>query len=262
MKKITFLLSFIVCVVFAQAQTNLVVNPGFETWTDNSTPAANWTPTVVTNQTFSKESTIVHSGSFSLKSVHTGTTGTAKVVTKPYIVVSAGVTYTFSFWYYADAASTTNLTSALRMWGYWENPDGTNGTFDQTNLQPTAYIDLTNVLGSWQKFSVDITAPTGSGQLELDIRFYKNATIYIDDVSLVEKGTGVNNLNENALKAIVSGKSLLISNIAEGSTIEIYSALGSKVQSSSLENGKVSLNNLSKGMYVVRAGKLTQKFML
>lgn len=261
MKKITFLLSFIACVVFAQAQTNLVVNPGFETWTDNTTPGVNWTPTVVASQSFAKESTLVHSGSFSLKSVHAGTTGTAKIITKPYIVVTAGTTYTFSFWYYAEA-STTNLLSALRMWGYWENPDGTNGTFDQTGLQPSAYIDLTNVLGSWQKFSVDITAPAGSGQLELDIRFYKRATIYIDDVSLVAVSTGVNNPSSNKLQALVSGKSLLIKNVTEGSNVEIYSALGSKVQTSTLENGKVSLSNLAKGMYLVRVGKLTQKFML
>ena len=40
-------------------------------------------------------------------------------ITKPYIVITAGQTYTFSFWYYTDA-STTNLTGGLRMWGYWE----------------------------------------------------------------------------------------------------------------------------------------------
>ena len=261
MKKITLLLSFIVCVVFAQAQTNLVVNPGFETWEDASLPGANWTPSVVSGQSFSRESTIVHSGTYSLKSTHTGASGTAKIITKPYIVITAGITYTFSFWYYADAA-TTNLTAGLRMWGYWENPDGTNGTFDQTGLQPTAYIDLTNTIGTWQKYSVDITAPAGSGQLELDIRFYRNTTIYIDDVSLVTKPTGLNDPNTDALQAFVSGKNLMIKNAGEGSKVEIYSALGSKVLTSTLEDGKVSLDNLSKGLYVVRIGKKAQKFML
>ena len=194
MKKITFLLSFIVCAVLANAQTNLVVNPSFETWTDNSTPAPSWTPTIAVNQTFSKESTIVHSGSYSLKSVYgakaTSGVTTGKMITKPYITVTAGTTYTFSFWYYTDAA-TTNLAGGIRMWGYWENPDGTNGTFDQTALQPTTYIDLTSSVGSWKQFSTDITAPAGSGQLELDIRFYNSATVYIDDVSLIAKTTGL-----------------------------------------------------------------------
>lgn len=210
MKKITLLLSFIACVLVSQAQ-NLVVNPGFETWTDTATPAANWTPTLAASQTFAQEATIVHSGTYSLLSTHAGTAGTAKVITKPYIVVTAGITYTFSFWYYTDA-STTNLTAGLRMWGYWENPDGSNGTFDQTGLQPTAYIDLTSSVGSWKQFSVDITAPTGSGQLELDIRFYKATKVYIDDVSLVQKTTGFSTPSTNALNISVAGNKLSVTN--------------------------------------------------
>lgn len=258
MKKITLLLSFIACVVFAQAQ-NLVVNPGFETWTDNSTPAVNWTPTLVTGQTFSKESTIVHSGTYSLLSNHTAASGTAKIITKPYIVVTAGQTYTFSFWYYTDA-STANLTGGLRMWGYWENPDGTNGTFDQTGLQPIGYIDLTSSVGAWKQFSVDITAPTGSGQLELDIRFYKTTKIYIDDVSLVSKATGLSTPSANILDVKVIGNKLTVLN-AQSSTVEIFSALGAKVQSVVLVNNSAELN-LAKGLYVVRVGKKSAKIMM
>lgn len=261
MKKITLLMSFIACVIFAQAQ-NLVVNPGFETWTDATTLGANWTATVATGQSFSQEATIIHSGTYSLKSVSNSTAGTAKEITKPYIVVTAGKTYTFSFWYYTDAA-TTNLTAALRMWGYWENPDGSNGTFIQTNLQPSTYIDLTSSVGSWQQFSVDITAPEGSGQLELDLRFYKNSTVYVDDVSLVEKlGTNLSTPNADILNVTVVGKNLTVRNAANGSTVDIYSAVGAKVQSSQLQSGAVQLNNLSKGMYIVRVGKLSSKIML
>jgi hypothetical protein len=54
----------------------------------------------------------------------------------------------------------------------------------------------------------------------------------------------------------------LVKNAIDGSTVEIYSAVGSKVQSSVLENGRINLNDLSRGMYVVRVGKLTQKIML
>ena len=260
MKKITLLMSFIACVVFAQAQ-NLVVNPGFETWTDATTIGANWTPTAVTGQTFSQESTIVHSGTYSLKSTHTAAAGTAKVVTKPYIVVTAGKTYTFSFWYYVDA-STTNTTGALRMWGYWENPDGTNGTFDQLNLQPTVYTNLTPT-NVWQQFSVDITAPAGSGQLELDLRFYKNSTIYVDDVSLIEKiETNLSTPNADVLNVTLNGKNLTVNNASNGSTVDIYSAVGSKVQSAQLANGTIQLNNLSKGLYIVRVGKLSSKIMM
>jgi hypothetical protein len=258
MKKITLLISFIACVLFVNAQ-NLVVNPGFETWKDTATPAANWTPTVVTGQTFAQEATIVHSGTYSLLSNHTAASGTAKMITKPYIVVTPGTTYTFSFWYYTDA-STANLTAGLRMWGYWENPDGSNGTFDQTGLQPVGYIDLTSSVGTWQQFSVDITAPTGSGQLELDIRFYKTTKIYIDDVSLVAKTTGLSTTKENTLNVKVIGNSLKIMN-APSNTAEIFNATGAKVKNLELINGTAELN-LNKGLYIVRIGQKTAKIIL
>jgi len=259
MKKITLLLSFIACVVLANAQTNLVVNPGFETWTDASTPGASWTPTVVSGQTFAQEATIVHSGTYSLLSNHTASAGTAKIITKPYIVITAGATYTFSFWYYTDA-TTANLTGGLRMWGYWENPDGTNGTFDQTGLQPTAYIDLTSSVGAWKQYSVDITAPAGSGQLELDIRFYKTTKIYIDDVSLVQKTTGIFSPKADLLNVSVAGKKLTVTN-SPSNTVDIFNTVGAKVQSVQLTNGSADLN-LSKGLYIVRAGNATAKIML
>ncbi|MGB4413846.1 MAG: T9SS type A sorting domain-containing protein [Paludibacter sp.] len=261
MKKITLLLSFIVCVMFAQAQTNLMVNGGFETW--DGTTLSEWTLTTATGQSFSKETTIVKSGNASLKSAHTGTGGTAKIVIKTKIAVNAGDTYTFSYWYYVDPV-TTNLTTAFRNWGYWNNPDGSQGTFDQSNLQMgdgQAYITFDGT-GEWIKRSIDVTAPTGSGTVQLELRFYKGATIYVDDITFSKVITGTSNPTEDAFHAIVSGKNLLVKNVANGSTVEIYSAIGSKVQSSVLENGAVKLNNLSKGMYIVRIGKLTQKFML
>ena len=259
MKKITLLLSFVVCVVLANAQTNLVVNPGFETWTDVSTPAANWLPTLATGQTFAQEATIIHSGTYSLLSNHTGTAGTAKVITKPYITITAGATYTFSFWYYTDA-STTNLTSGLRMWGYWENPDGSNGTFDQTGLQPTAYIDLTSSVGAWKQFSVDVTAPTGSGQLELDIRFYKATKVYIDDVSLIQKPTALFTPKADILNVSLAGKKITVTN-SPSSTIDIFNTIGSKLQTLKLKDSSAELN-LSKGIYILRAGNSTAKIML
>jgi len=54
----------------------------------------------------------------------------------------------------------------------------------------------------------------------------------------------------------------LVRNVANGSTVEIFSALGAKVQTSELINGSVGINNLSKGLYIVRVGKNVQKIML
>lgn len=90
----------------------------------------------------------------------------------------------------------------------------------------------------------------------------KYCNVNLASVTIAEKVTGLNDTEASKFKAIVSGSDLVIKNVANGSTVEIFSALGNKVQTSVLENGKIELNNLSRGMYVVRVGKSTQKFML
>lgn len=70
------------------------------------------------------------------------------------------------------------------------------------------------------------------------------------------------NDNNSAPKFVLNGKTLNISNLENGTTIEIYSALGAKVQSIVYNGNPVQLVNLNKGIYIVRAGKYTQKIML
>ena len=55
---------------------------------------------------------------------------------------------------------------------------------------------------------------------------------------------------------------LYVSNMPNGVTVEIYNAVGAKVQSSVLTDGFVELNGITKGMYIVRIEKLTQKIIL
>jgi len=260
MRKITLLLLLVVGSFVVNAQ-ELVVNGGFENWTDSKPDS--WTLTTASGQSFTKESTIVKSGTASLKSAHTGTSGTAKIVITTKINVTEGSTYRLSFWYYVDA-STTNTTSAFRNWGYWNNPDGSQGTFDQLNLQmgdASSYIP-TDVTGQWLNRSIDVTAPTGSGTVQLELRFYKASTIYVDDVSFTNITTGVSNPESNNFTVYISDRNLNINGITEGSSIEIYSALGSKVKSAVVENSKVDISNLSKGLYIVRSNNLSQKFII
>jgi hypothetical protein len=109
-----------------------------------------------------------------------------------------------------------------------------------------------------------------SNAATIKLRFHftaaNNPTNYgyrLDNIKIIgDKLAGVNTPNALKFKATVIGNDLQIKNVANGATVEIFSALGSKVQTSVLENGKVSVDNLSKGMYIVRVGKNTQKFML
>lgn len=68
---------------------------------------------------------------------------------------------------------------------------------------------------------------------------------------------------ENVIPRInVNGKTLNISNVENGTSIEIYSALGAKIQTIVFNGNPVALTNLNKGVYIVRIGRYTQKIML
>ena len=123
------------------------------------------------------------------------------------------------------------------------------------------YFTIDN--NTWGTYTTDFVAPADATDFVMEFRTYKGATVIWDKMSLVQKNsTGTSNPSEDALQAFVSGKNLVIKNAVNGSTVEIFSALGSKVQTSVLEDGRVSLDNLSKGLYIVRIGKDTKKFML
>ena len=268
MKKITLLLSFIACVLVAQAQTNLLVNPGFETWTNGTAPDG-WVLPVNTYATVSKNTTLFNEGTSSLK-VTAGPVATGGTYTiNQLIPVTPGKTYTLSMSYYIATGDNTDA----RIWCNFKN-----GATFLTDAEMTtaglleklkgpggsaATFYFPDVKGSWQTYTAEFVAPAGVTDFNFEFRTYKEpAVVNWDKMFFGEKTTGLNNQYFNQLSANVSGKNLIIKNIANGSTVEIFSAIGTRVQTAVLENGKIELNNLQKGMYVVRIGKLTQKFML
>lgn len=90
----------------------------------------------------------------------------------------------------------------------------------------------------------------------------KNSTVFdksSTEASYLQKDNNADNITP---KINVNGKSLYVVNIDNGTTVEIYSALGAKVQSVVFNGNPISLTNLNKGVYIVRAGKYTQKIML
>jgi len=97
--------------------------------------------------------------------------------------------------------------------------------------------------------------------------WYNSGSIYelyprsAADVS-VSVTAGFSSLKADLLSVSLAGKTLTVNNVANGSTVEIYSALGSKVQSALLQSGAIQLNNLSKGLYIVRVGNLSSKIMM
>lgn len=321
MKKITLLLSFIVCVVFAQAQ--LLVNENFDyaagsgligqgTWAIVGTSTTNPITVTAPGTPALTYTSYPSSGIGNELSITT----TGQDVTHQFTAQTSGYVY-FSVLVNVSAAQATGdyfihlgepaSTSAYfsRVFGKLDGTgtkvvfgiqNGSGGTPTPTYTTAAYDYNTTNLLvvkvdvvsgasslivnpdmsaepasANWISNSTGTTLPTSAGLGEINIRqgTATNApTLKLDGIRVATSytalftTTGTSNPSANEFNAIVSGNNLLVKNVANGSTVEIYSAIGSKVQSSVLENGAVELNNLSKGMYIVRVGKLTQKIML
>ncbi len=91
-------------------QTELLMNGGFESWDNTSTPT-DWDKI----ENISQESTELHSGSYSAK--HLG--GTSDL--GQYIPVTGGNSYTIILWYKVTAGD----GSDARIWSYWRS-NGSN----------------------------------------------------------------------------------------------------------------------------------------
>jgi len=250
MKKITFLLFFVTCAFFSNAQTT-VLSDNFDDLTTGTFGNAGSVMLSTTGLTVTDTRTGWDLAN-SLK-VNFGV-GTIKMGTGSelgYIKTSAlNLAGTFTVNFSATAWSGDATTIDVQL----------NGTTIQTVTLANAVITDKASMGSF------LVQGTGTGS---DVICFiakqatKNRFLLDDVVILTEKMiSGISNPSANLFSAIVSGKNLLVRNVADGSTVEIFNALGAKVQSSELVNSSVGINNLTKGMYIVRVGKNAQKIML
>lgn len=105
--------------------------------------------------------------------------------------------------------------------------------------------------------SVALRQPSPSAGLNLKLDGIRVAKSWVDLFTT----SNVNNPNANKFTAVVSGKNLLLKGVQEGAAVEIFSAIGSRVLSATVNNGKIDMSTLSKGLYVVRVNKETQKII-
>ena len=97
------------------------------------------------------------------------------------------------------------------------------------------------------------TAQAGNGSIYLEDNSFSNVKAEKVDVPVVPT---------EKLNTLVTDNKLYIRNMKDGVIVDIYNAVGTKVQSSVLTDGFVELKNIAKGMYIVRVEKLAQKIML
>jgi predicted extracellular nuclease len=177
MKKL-FLLSLVavaVCLfaIPAMADTQLLLNGGFESWSTNgvSGPPNNWFYRTVV-PTVTADSTTVRSGNYSAKYYYNSTT-TTKLASDTINVV-AGRVYTCTLW-----VNDADTSGRIRPW-FWFMPNG---------LNPSPAIPYSSNVAGWEALVWQATCPAGSNKLNMEIRgnsegatrWDGDAAIYVDD---------------------------------------------------------------------------------
>lgn len=263
MKKITLLLSFIACVAFTQAQETVFLET-CGTLDVSTSGTDNYRPKVELYTGWDNAAPITFTRTTSLDG-YADVRKTSSTTNHVWFTSGKGTDLIISN---IPAANFTNLKLSFDV--------ATNSTSNSDANKVAVYVNGTQITNiPSQTFSATNTFVTVSDLAiqnadVITLKFEYTATsnpsgvgYRLDNFKITgERIAGVNTPDALKFRATVNGSDLQIKNVANGATVEIFSALGSKVQTSVLENGKVSVDNLSKGMYIVRVGKNTQKFML
>ena len=111
--------------------------------------------------------------------------------------------------------------------------------------------------------------PTTSGISKINLRqgtATSAPTLKIDGIHVA---TTYNSAITSVIEPIINktniqlvGNKLNVTNVVDGTEVEIYSMLGAKVQSNRLIAGSIQLNDLAKGLYVVRVANASTKIKI
>ncbi len=239
------------------AQTNLVPNPGFETWADGK--PTEW---FIPNSTTITQSTTAHSGAFSA-ALTAPDSGNRTISPTTDIPVDVTKTYVFSGWYLDNAPN-----ARFRAWNQFRTASA------DTGANPMQMADYSVDSPEWVFFSLEAMpnagatvaraglrvypeGGTGGGAVLFDdIMFYDKATMSVVNVNDFDKQVKMNTVVGNELKLVLPSKS----------TVNIYSVDGKLVSSNRVENGQsVNTSSLVKGAYIVTvdngAAKISRKII-
>lgn len=247
MKKIFTILSLVTLGTFANAQTNLLTNPGFETWTDTAAKPDGWNS--ANGGTI--ETTIKHSGSNSIKLVPVSATTNANIGAMD-VAAEANTLYTVSYWVLDNV-----VNSRGRHWIQFRT-DTTNITVTNSPFQPSTY---TADNASWQNVTASATSPANTTKIRFDFRVYSQNSIatdpiYFDDVVLVKGTLGVDEINK--LKNSIKLSSSVVDDSFElslkgNANVKIISANGQLVDSKVVKDSQLfNTSSLVKGVYLVQ----------
>lgn len=244
MKKIFTLLSVIALGTFANAQTNLISNAGFETWTNGTYPDG-WYATGIT---FTQSTNPVKSGTYAA-GVTSPASSNKTTNPTPDITITQGVTYVFSGWYLDNA---TNAT--FKYWNQWRTASADTGS---NSLQAASFsVDSP----SWQFFTAEGQPNATATVARPGLRVYpENAigggVIYFDDIMFYDKATlgtiDIKDFDKKVKMNTLVSETLTL-DLPSKSTVNIYSVEGKLVSSNRVNSGEaINVSKLQKGNYIV-----------
>lgn len=251
MKKLYILMSLVAISASTNAQTNLISNSDFETWTAG-VPDSWFIPT---STTVTQGSDInVHGGISSCGITSPAPTGTATSANKTIsqttdIPVTQGVTYVFSGWYLDNTPN-----AQFKYWNQFRTATADTGT---NSLQASAYSTDSPL---WQFFTAEGMPNATATVARAGLRTYGTPTanggiIYFDDIMFYDKSTmSVTEVKDfdNQVKMATVISDFLTIEMPSRATVNIYSTDG-KLFSSNRVNSNEAINtqSLSSGVYFV-----------
>ena len=243
MKKITLLLSFIACVAFAHAQ--LLVSDNFNYLVGSGLLSNGWVGTGATPSTLSP--ILVTAGD-----------GTDARVWSGLVTSASGVTPVV--YYAVPTTHADSLITYIPIHGPGGNIVPASGTYGN---DLNGYLLDNRTSAVWHTYNYSFKFPTGIAQFNFAVRQYTAATVIWDNFYFgPDTNAGFSSPNVDVLSVSLKGSTLSVDNAADGSTVDVYSTIGAKVQSAKLQNGAIQLNSFAKGLYIVRVGNLSSKIML
>lgn len=252
MKKIFTVLGIVsACLGMAQ---NLLPNPGFESWDTTATPPIPTGWSFISASGVTQESTIVHSGAYSVKNLSPATGNTSLNVDIPAL---PNTTYTIGYWVLDN-----DPNARSRHWVQARTATA-NITWAST-FQPPTY---TSDDPAWVFVTATATTPATTEILRFDFRTYGlnggGGFVYFDDVQMVQ-GSVLSVMDVNTFD-----KNIVMNTLVEDeikfklpmrSTVNIYTLEGRLISSNRVSDGE-SLNaeHLQNGYYILTVDNGTAK---
>ncbi|HPL77226.1 MAG TPA: carbohydrate binding domain-containing protein [Paludibacteraceae bacterium] len=269
MKRTTLLVSlFLATVAFTNAQTNLLENPGFETWGETLPDPWYIVSKSGTGVTPAASTTIFAEGAKSLKIDATAASGTFNMAQG--VTIVPGHEYTFSAKCYVESGDGTDA----RLWCNFKKDATTYFTEDELiatglyatlrsgneNSSGSSYLGTT--IGSWFTATGTFTAPADAVGFDFQFRTYKKAVVYWDDMQLIDNSTsGIISPKAESLKVWTDAGKIKFHAVS-GEKVEIFNAVGQSLYRALATDGINSVSIAERGIMIVKVGNRMGKVVL